>query len=355
MSAARSPFARLSFLLAPLFASSFIGLGFGLACTPDAGSDCSVGTTNCACAAGGMCYPGLQCLAGYCVMLGGEGETGSEADGDGDEDPGDGDGDNPCGDGQDFCGGKCVDTTSNILHCGGCDNKCESDELCYESNCATDCSEAACEGLTWCDPDTSLCLPGCEYDEQCGGNEYCDLGTHECVCYEGYVLCGGECIWQDEPCADNCGNGSIDPGEACDGNALNGYSCDDFGYPAGTLECQPDCTDFDTSSCSNDTCGNGVIDVGEQCDGNNLGGFDCLDLGYTGGTLSCSNCQYNTNNCTDDPPPDDGNCCYSHQGPGCEVPAIQQCVCALDAYCCNSGWDSTCASEAINDCNANCP
>jgi hypothetical protein len=344
---ARSVLARLSLVLVPLCASLFVGLGLGVACTPDAGSSCTPGTTNCDCAPGGMCYPGLQCLAGFCVMLGGEeGETG-------DADAGDGDGDNPCDNGQSYCGDKCVDTQTNILHCGGCDIACASDELCFEGDCATDCSEAPCEGLTWCDPDTDLCLPGCADDFQCGSNEMCDLDAHECVCAFGYVLCAGECIWEGDPCVDNCGNNTVDVGEVCDGSDLNGYTCVDFGFNGGTLECLPDCSDYDQSNCSDVECGNGIVEPPEECDGVNLDGETCISQGYTGGTLSCTNCSFNTNNCTNDS--DDGNCCLVHQGLGCEVPAVSQCVCGQDPFCCNDHWDQACVNQAIADCGANCP
>ena len=109
---ARLMFARLSLALAPLCTSLFLGLGLGFACTSDSGGDCTPGTTNCVCASGNQCYPGLQCLAGYCVQGSGEGETGN---GDGDPGDGDGDGDNPCDNGQAFCGGKCVDTESKPM------------------------------------------------------------------------------------------------------------------------------------------------------------------------------------------------------------------------------------------------
>lgn len=350
---ARSALARLSLSLslAPLCATLFVGLGigFGIACTPDASGTCTAGTTNCECAPGGMCYPGLQCLAGFCVMGSGEGETG----GDGDGDPGDGDGDNPCDGGQSFCGGKCVDTTSNILHCGGCGITCESNQLCYEGSCATDCSESECEGLTWCDPDTNVCLPGCSDDYQCGPNEMCDLDAHECVCGFEFQQCGDECIWAGDPCADNCGNGVIDSGEACDGNALDGYTCVDFGWNGGTLECYSDCSGFDESNCSNAECGNGIVEDGEECDGNNLDGETCASQGFGGGTLSCTNCSFNTVNCNDGG--DDGNCCLAHLGLGCEVPAVSQCVCGMDPYCCNTEWDDVCVGIATEDCNANCP
>jgi hypothetical protein len=200
-----------------------------------------------------------------------------------------------------------------------------------------------------------VCLPGCSEDFQCGFNEICDFGTHECICGFEYVQCGDECIWEGDPCADNCGNGVIDNGEYCDGNALAGYDCVDFGYNGGTLECYPDCSGFDESNCSDAVCGNGVVEDGEECDGVNLDGETCISQGFGGGgTLSCSNCSFNTNNCND-VAEDDGNCCVSHVGGGCEVPAISACVCALDPYCCNMAWDNTCAMEAINDCGANCP
>jgi len=64
--------------------------------------------------------------------------------------------------------------------------------------------------------------------------EPCDLG----LCYQQVCLPAG------------CGNGRVEPGEACDDeNAINGDGC------------AADCA-------SNETCGNGVIDLsrGEQCD-----------------------------------------------------------------------------------------
>lgn len=45
-------------------------------------------------------------------------------------------------------------------------------------------------------------------------------------------------------------------------------------------------------------CGNGTIDAGEQCDGGNLGGATCQSQGFPGGTLSCTAaCTFNTSAC----------------------------------------------------------
>lgn len=39
-----------------------------------------------------------------------------------------------------------------------------------------------------------------------------------------------------------CGDDVLDPEEACDGEALNGASCEAFGFVDGTLECADDCS-----------------------------------------------------------------------------------------------------------------
>lgn len=45
-----------------------------------------------------------------------------------------------------------------------------------------------------------------------------------------------------------CGDGSLDPGEVCDGSAYR-FSCPDFGFDEGTLGCQQDCLDVTTDGC----------------------------------------------------------------------------------------------------------
>jgi hypothetical protein len=52
--------------------------------------------------------------------------------------------------------------------------------------------------------------------------------------------------------------------------------------------------------------------------------------------------------------PTSGDCCVSHNYTGCEVPDIEDCVCALDGFCCSNSWDGICAGEAL-DCGALCP
>ena len=98
-----------------------------------------------------------------------------------------------------------------------------------------------------------------------------------------------------------CGDGVISSTEACDSYNLGGRTCASMGFSAGTLRCNSYCTGFDVSGCymSGTHCGDGVINPTEACDGNNLGGLTCTSLGFSGGVLSCSsNCQLDTSRCT---------------------------------------------------------
>jgi hypothetical protein len=49
-----------------------------------------------------------------------------------------------------------------------------------------------------------------------------------------------------------------------------------------------------------------------------------------------------------------GNCCAQRAESGCEVPAIEQCVCEVDSPCCTSAWDRLCVAEAISFCLVQC-
>lgn len=57
---------------------------------------------------------------------------------------------------------------------------------------------------------------------------------------------------------------------------------------------------------------------------------------------------------SDDDAPDGGGCCSRHMDPGCDEPAVAECVCLLDAACCTFGWDDNCVDAARNECDATC-
>lgn len=143
---------------------------------------------------------------------------------------------------------------------------------------------------------------------------------------------------------DACGDGFLDPGEQCDGAALNGESCESLGHyiTTGQLSCAADCR-YDTTACGH-RCGDGLLDIQEDCDDGNqvagdgcdprcnveegwtcteqspslceeicgdqiilgdeeceaglLNGATCNSLGFESGTLSCNrSCEFDTSGC----------------------------------------------------------
>ncbi|PKN45760.1 MAG: hypothetical protein CVU59_08110 [Deltaproteobacteria bacterium HGW-Deltaproteobacteria-17] len=133
---------------------------------------------------------------------------------------------------------------------------------------------------------------------------------------------------------DSCGDGIVDPGEACDGLDLGGATCESGGYYAGTLSCKSDCT-LDFSACSQ-RCGDGEAQPEhEDCDRQDLQEKTCTDLGFAAGFLACGDdCRFDYSDCQSvcgdgwtDPLEacDDGN---RTPGDGCDA------ACRVEA-----GWD----------------
>jgi len=182
------------------------------------------------------------------------------------EDEGCDDGNNVDGDG---CNSGCVDE-DGIPTCGNA--ILETGEECDDGN--TENGDA--------------CSSTCTWEFQCG-DQFCDVGN------------GETCRLCMEDCCPDCGDGTLGPGESCDGNALSGLTCEDFCYDGGTLACAPWC-DFDLSGCTGTgpICGNSTAECSEDCDAADLRGHDCDSLGRDGGVLSCNtDCTWNFDQCGD--------------------------------------------------------
>ena len=97
-----------------------------------------------------------------------------------------------------------------------------------------------------------------------------------------------------------CGDGFLDPGEACDQDQSTVSNCSELGFylQNGSVGCDSDCT-LILTACSL-SCGDGLIQVlyGEQCEGGELGGATCENQGLGGGTLGCNDdCRFDSSGC----------------------------------------------------------
>jgi hypothetical protein len=131
-------------------------------------------------------------------------------------------------------------------------------------------------GTTKCTPDCRLDVSGCEDTDYCHGNGFYSDADGNCDACE---LVGGHA---DPDCAAHCGADGV-----CASwfdSAVQGYSCELTGHGH-----DPDCG----------VCGNGVVEGGEFCDGDAYGvypkGADggvpldtCEVWGYAGGALRCN-------------------------------------------------------------------
>lgn len=91
------------------------------------------------------------------------------------------------------CGGAaCVDTESDVAHCGQCDRACPLGATCEASECTCVAGQTACatECVTLAS-DPSHC-GAC--DEPCAGALVCSLGDCKASCDAGLTQCGQACV-----------------------------------------------------------------------------------------------------------------------------------------------------------------
>ena len=171
----------------------------------------------------------------------------------------------------------------------------------------------------------------------------------------GDLMCSPTCRIVTAGCteANNCGNGTLDPDEACDGTSFKGNksSCSawDSKYISGNVSCNACTVDF--SRCierSTNACGNDALDGDEECDGTLYrdGKTTCSawNPDFVSGTLSCNGCRVDYSGCVEKASATCGNG---------EIDGTELCDGAKfkdDKTAC-SAWDDTYASGDVS-CNA---
>jgi hypothetical protein len=220
------------------------------------------------------------------------------------------------------CMGDCctADDTPGCSSTGNVD--CENCVCAFDGFCCTTFWDATCAGCADGTGGVAACQTagGCATQCGCGGgtcgNGQCDAGEDATNCPAD---CGGGC------CGTLGGVNNFCPEPACTACVcpLDPFCCDTgwdtlCGNAANTT-CAAQCGCGQGEICGNGTCGAGESSANCPAD---CGGPCCASLGGSG------------NLCPDAP-------CAS-------------CVCAIDPFCCNTGWDSLCGTAATNNCSTQC-
>lgn len=199
--------------------------------------------------------------------------------------------------------------------CG--DGVAEGDEPCdgQDFKDATCALEGFVGGSLLCNSDcTQVLTVQCT---RCGDNvldngEACDgsalnNATCQTLSFDGGDLdCDDACAFDTSACTrDTCGNGTLDADEDCEGSNVGTATCANLpgqSFDAGLLSCNAANCTFNTSACTD--CGDGSAQGSEACDGPDVRDRTCITEGFDGGQLSCSSaCALNTAACTRIPTP----------------------------------------------------
>jgi hypothetical protein len=115
-----------------------------------------------------------------------------------------------CSGGRELCGGSCVNTNTDGLHCGGCNKPCVGGGVCDNRMCVVQCTTAgtrlcgtSCVDTTSNSAYCGGCATSCRSDQACVNSV--------CSCPSGQSLCNGVCA---ASCSTGTGGGTGTGGSA---------------------------------------------------------------------------------------------------------------------------------------------
>jgi len=257
-----------------------------------------------------------------------------------------------CADGgrgwDEFCLATASDECNGVCNCQAPVTTPTPGGDCCRPHDGTACDGSACQQCV-CGIDPLCCNTAwdatCVFEagQQCGADCPCDMPSatptpapgDDCCSAHSSPSCGDDtcraCVCdKDTDCCEETWDATCAQEAAID-CALMCASC------AAPGDC---CLAHDGVSCADVDCKSCVCDTDSACC---LDAWDERCVQEAGGSCALS--------CTCVPP---GSCCAAHQGAGCAVDACQECVCGIDAVCCNTVWDGRCADEATDPCGASC-
>lgn len=275
------------------------------------------------------------------------------------------------------CGAVCECTLQDCCTAGtaaGCDNPaCEScvcaadtfccgtawDSLCAEA-AAEECNDVClCAADACCSPHAAVgcALPSCETCV-CGADPFCCSNAWDELCVAAATT----------SCNLACGCAVLPGTETCCGTHTS-TGCVD-------LDCQSCVCGSDSFCCTTSWDALCVASAGAECEstcGCGAPADCCANHGSTGcNNDACEDCV-----CADDAfccesawdglcadaaatacngvcLCDDGSCCFAHAAPGCDAPECMDCVCGADSFCCDASWDELCVAAGGTTCNDAC-
>ena len=140
-----------------------------------------------------------------------------------------------CAPGLTQCGTSCVDSVTNPLHCGACDNACPAGQACTGGLCQCPAGQTSCDGQC-VDTNTNPAHCG-NCTTACAAGQACSAGI--CGCAADQQLCAGQCVDTLNSVL-HCGG--------CDQACVGGQSCVNgaCACPSGQQLCDGSCADTES-------------------------------------------------------------------------------------------------------------